>query len=47
MDSDLICCKKDQIAVRVVVGSKPAVGRAGASGRKLDYRLNATIKAGQ
>ncbi|KAF9432091.1 hypothetical protein BGZ76_011268 [Entomortierella beljakovae] len=39
--------QKDQVAVRVVVGSKAAVGRAGASGRKLDYRLVATVKTGQ
>ncbi|KAI7821016.1 hypothetical protein BC939DRAFT_123118 [Gamsiella multidivaricata] len=38
--------QKDQVAIRVVVGSKAAVGRAGASGRKLDFRLIATIKTG-
>ncbi|KAG0276745.1 hypothetical protein BGZ95_007114 [Linnemannia exigua] len=39
--------QKDQVAIRVVVGSNAAVGRAGASGRKLDFRLIATIKSGQ
>ncbi|KAG9066525.1 hypothetical protein KI688_012433 [Linnemannia hyalina] len=39
--------QRDQVAVRVVVGSKAAIGRAGVSGRKLDFRLIATIKTGQ
>ncbi|GJJ67757.1 hypothetical protein EMPS_00103 [Entomortierella parvispora] len=37
----------DQVAVRTIVGPKAAAGRAGASGRKLDFRLIATIKTGQ
>lgn len=39
--------QKDQVTIRAVVGSKAAVGRAGMSGRKLDFRLIATIKTGQ
>ncbi|KAG0003214.1 hypothetical protein BGZ65_001918 [Modicella reniformis] len=37
----------DQVAIRAIVGPKAAVGRAGASGRKLDFRLIAAIKTGQ
>lgn len=39
--------QKDQVAIYDVVGSNAAVGRAGASGRKLNFRLIATIKSGQ
>ncbi|KAI1311920.1 hypothetical protein EDD11_003282 [Mortierella claussenii] len=39
--------QRDQVAIRAVVGSKAAVGRAGVCGRKLDFGLIATIKTGQ
>ncbi|KAF9374356.1 hypothetical protein BGX21_004150 [Mortierella sp. AD011] len=39
--------QKDQVAIRVAVGSKTPVGRAGTSGRKLDFRLVASLKTGQ
>ncbi|GJJ74436.1 hypothetical protein EMPS_06794 [Entomortierella parvispora] len=39
--------QKDQAAIRTVVGAAAAVGRAGAAGRKLDFRLIASIKTGQ
>ncbi|KAF9345047.1 hypothetical protein BGX26_003609 [Mortierella sp. AD094] len=35
--------KKDQVAVRSIVGASAAIGAAGASGRKLDFRLVAAV----
>ncbi|KAF8959010.1 hypothetical protein BGZ46_001844, partial [Entomortierella lignicola] len=35
--------KKDQLAVRSIVGASAAIGAAGASGRKLDFRLVAAV----
>ncbi|KAF9917315.1 hypothetical protein FBU30_000802 [Linnemannia zychae] len=39
--------QKDQLAVRKIVGSGVAKGAKGASGRRLDFRLVASVKATQ
>jgi len=36
--------QQDQLAVRKVVGARAAKGAAGASGRRLDFRLVASIR---
>ncbi|KAF9919653.1 hypothetical protein FBU30_010708 [Linnemannia zychae] len=46
-DTILKEAQKDQTIIRDIVGSNTAPSRAGASGRKLDFRLIATIKSGQ
>ncbi|KAF8925729.1 hypothetical protein BGZ47_003095, partial [Haplosporangium gracile] len=39
--------QQDQLAVRKVVGARAAKGAAGASGRRLDFRLVASIRKGR